>query len=1653
MSGPTTTTHDSLVDIWNVKIGFNDAYGPQHDAAGNASAGGLEQKILKAVLGEGDTATSIADFQTLASTLATDSGTHKTATISGGDLQVTQHFTYRNAVVLADFLQEVEDSTANATSTGAVAIKSGTPQSAPSKILADSSAFENASVKFTVTDPYDDAGSSGNFSSTDGVFEGHFAEGDANYRFSRNVNANCANTAGTPSISVVEHTAWNTANYGVVGAGPAFVNGSVSLNGEGAPVATLYGDLSANNILSSVYVGTSGSGFDISYDSSRGEPVVGRYAVNWVAGEEGGAASVTITKNNMSSDLVVVGDKTEYDAFLADTTATVVLTDLPEPGSLAVNTLDPYLDEESPTQLPGFRFEIESETAVTGEVLITTTDGISSPISIDASEMDFALKNKFYLENSVQTTAGAGQYHALLQTKTVVGVEVTNSLTITNGSLALSGTDAAQFELLDGTESLNSAQSTSDGAINIYNSVPLSAFDTLESAKPRATGGSASIATNCVVNYSAGEDGYIADVDVLAAADKTVANLEYDLTTLVSQTTQSGPTVNNKIAYLNGAVALVSQTNASITPSAITFSANTNEYENTEVQVIDLVCQRRWQEGTAYKPDNTEIAGVAVNVIGSNVTDAAGLKDLRVKLDAKSLSELSFKDAVENEAWAVTVNDSSAFLKTSLLKQGVLDDSAIIDILTASEPTPALMISFGPAVSTVNANKYTKFHNQLTVAYGEAEQITYDDEFTISNYSVSASETVEDVTASHLYIPANTKLTMRSFTETFKVTTPFRFGNYSNISITTPTITQTTTYYALTDDINADKVLPRSYLAPIRTLDGGLVPQATISEAVTSLTVDFTQADLKPFKSQLQQQVGGSDTWVNVTSGDAHVDLWYNTNTNLESNVGDFEYAFSFSPAVNTMAEQTFYIDMSLEKGAASFSITGKTFTPAQVDALGEFDIETFDFGAEAGTAITGMTASYYTPDDSTPGASGTTTLSGGGYTFTYSNNMYVNIRIIACPHGMFKVVRSAEQVAGAPTYESIFSFDAFPHYVKLGEGIYVFGGLKPANAGQTTTWTLRRDAIQVQYWGGYTASYTRIPALENEYRPDKLKADGETYWTGLRGVKNLIVRGFTPNSTVTIERTPSTFDFDIAGYHYDGNLHNELSYQDAVIGNLSLSSAEDAITMYSTGFVSPKVFPLSINYGSYTITDTSSEGATPVVTIVPAYKTVISNRKGVRIISKSLSTLVCSYSLYYTTTNTLSVSRIIDYTSNSTDLLDFTQATTISLNDLQDASTPNYIGNVLNIHYLGESALPDITAFFTIAPAFLKFQAVDHTTITASSLPFTKVNGTHLLTRYSEVDHSESGSQSWTPFSGSSVNNMTISATARSYEDYRGDDDDTVVKFNVAPHNLKIEYATGIGGDIGAYGTVYDDAIPVGVLDTNDVNFVSNFSSTGKLAISLNQTEISNSSMPVIFDESDKFNLLVELGSHLLTPKEIILEFNAGDCTGLTTYCIDSMVKNGANLDVTIAKYTNGTGINSDLFKNNVSNGIAVGGSTKETKIFSTPLTGNVANMLTAIKAAIPASISDWATVGSAGDNSDNVLWLKPTSTAGKAALRTALLLNTNIPRSISVFELDDVHRVMDNQGVAVYRVASQGVVYANTLAAHDAINLAGLANAHALF
>jgi hypothetical protein len=82
--------------------------------------------------------------------------------------------------------------------------------------------------------------------------------------------------------------------------------------------------------------------------------------------------------------------------------------------------------------------------------------------------------------------------------------------------------------------------------------------------------------------------------------------------------------------------------------------------------------------------------------------------------------------------------------------------------------------------------------------------------------------------------------------------------------------------------------------------------------------------------------------------------------------------------------------------------------------------------------------------------------------------------------------------------------------------------------------------------------------------------------------------------------------------------------------------------------------------------------------------------------------------------------------------------------------------------------------------------------------------------------------------------------------------------------------------------------------------------------------------------------------------------------------------------------------------------------------------------------------------------ENQQQVLWLKPSSSDGKTALRRAMVVSKQVPRSVTVVQLDDSNRSIDNFHIPIHRVASNGVIYANTVAGHIPANLARWPSGH---
>jgi len=311
------------------------------------------------------------------------------------------------------------------------------------------------------------------------------------------------------------------------------------------------------------------------------------------------------------------------------------------------------------------------------------------------------------------------------------------------------------------------------------------------------------------------------------------------------------------------------------------------------------------------------------------------------------------------------------------------------------------------------------------------------------------------------------------------------------------------------------------------------------------------------------------------------------------------------------------------------------------------------------------------------------------------------------------------------------------------------------------------------------------------------------------------------------------------------------------------------------------------------------------------------------------------------------------------------------------------------------------------------------------------------------------------------------VTFSPKSYVAYKSAVNVNTKVFNILPNKVKVEYATGLAPAAGDYFTVYDNYIPTDTYteEDNSIKFVSNLvthASTSancddSVTISLSQGVISQATTPVIFPSGTDFNLQFKLASHFLpNGTTYTAKFNAGDCTNLTSYCIDSMALSASILSVTVAKYYyTSDGISADFFKDNITNGLIISGTQKRTATFTANFTTTtsrikISELLTIARGTVPNTIA-WSANAAA---SDVLLWLKPTQkiTSVKNALRAPFLLSQSIPETVLLFQCQDALRVHDSNEVPVHRINSNGVQITNSVSSYVGANLLTIANAHKL-
>ena len=1654
----------------------------------------LETVTVKSLFNNGDAVNELANHAGL--TLGYPGGLNKYAftPLDTENIQITpsDDLPFNSIATICKYVPTELDSSYNTSSSDNVTVRNDLSFNTTSFVDASSSAYMDATVRITFEDQY--LSNEGNlFQDSSNTWDATF-DTTSNYVPTRNVNAQNAHTDSSVGISAQDYSSWN--NQGTKG--PFYIEGDISVDSYGQPSSTPFTDASHNLSNYTDYT------LDVVTDNTI-TPVFGRYALSITTQ----AAYQVKDPSNVildASDVVVSILKT----VLTNNIPTEAVSNLPSVVGDS-NSTNPLLDfvPSGTTLQPGFNLRITSSEHGSSIDLIDNQN--INPFSIDTTDMSFSQTNMLNLQNAVGT-------QDILNTNEYTD----NYVEIINGSLDLSGVNASNSSLSLGTDAEYLTIGESDNGYVTFPSVNVISGDGGETAYPRAskTSSTDSIHFNqLVVRYESGDDSHT-EIGIIDASLNIATDVEYRIETLLTNTTTSNTDYSNLTGYIglsNESIALVTQSNNTIEPSAITYN-NTNTNYPEDLYVIDFTCAKNWMENTLYNSSNSvTLDGATFNASGTNTNVSTSIfRDLRIQLTSKAVADLTSITG----GWVLSSIGGSAYLTTTNEFESCLKTSDIQSLLGGATNLGSLYITYGPAEGTsCSASKLVQFNDKLTFSYNGNSSVTYNDELTVAeNSSSDVAITINQ--SDYEGIPTGCVLNKRAQTKVFTVTTPFRIGAYNNLNITTPSITKTITYYTLTKD---DVELPRRLLSSVT--EGGSSLTATVNTYSVTTEYALTANDLKPYFINLQKTVDGSN-WTDVSQnstvysssityniGDivsyngnlfrskadnnigflpdlytaqwevypqyGSADMWYGNSTVINSEIGNFTFDFSMPLQTYILDTIEIYGDLSLQQGTDTFTVAGKSFTAQEVldNEFNSFNFATASIPTGYGTDLT-LDAPTYAITGLGNTAPGTSTLSSSGYSFEYSNNLLLNLRVVVVKSTIFSVTRTMDTVVRVTT--AIITNDILP----VDTGIYTDGGLNDVNMGDYAVWSLNNDYASVKLYNGFEPGLQEI-SLGQTVNGDYL--DPSNTILKSRGVTFNFNRGYSVGTT-TITRNATRVIFDIAGYSLGAYSTNYYIYYNQVGNPFGGLQTTDLLSMYDASVTSNQYWDLQLtSYGSYTIEYKSATSSGVITSSVPAYYNQIWSGITKSIVNNTLNTINLDYTLSYLESG-INVYRISDYTNTSTSISDYTLIPPyLTETNLKDISHDNIIGNVLNLHLNSSASMNDLIVFFSICPPFISFSAINPSNV--SDIPFTP-NSEDYETYYRPVNYDGSGNNGiYNPFSGSNINNITFYDSRNkpylrftNYLNYPNFNQNIVyqagdiIKYNnvyyirsneslglynewpdttswsvyvpttttynmlIDNYNFKVEMKQGLEDISSNYIEFYNSLIQQ---DTDNSTYsIGALNTDGTFRVELNQlfllSQFQNFSTIDPSFNYDLYNLKMTIGRAFINNDTVILlEFVAGEAVSFDTYVIDDVTAVGGTMSVTVGKYTTDGNFAIGHLQALLYNGLNMGYNSKQTKVYSkalpTSLPATKVERGSFIRSIVEnVGNTSQITWSSTENVTGNVVQLLPLNTNALIDIISAYSVSPNIPNKVVLMDLLDQLETLDKSGNKTSRITYNGTFIA---------------------
>ena len=144
----STTSTSDLITGRVIKTGINHL-------VNTSSLATLESQIGKSLLSEATVASGASEFDALIGTTSNTGSSHRAEDFAKNDIHVitSPDLTNRNYCAVANYVSNADTTTYGET-TNPVKINATTSTTVTSKVLDDSSAYKNTSVRTTVIDPY-----------------------------------------------------------------------------------------------------------------------------------------------------------------------------------------------------------------------------------------------------------------------------------------------------------------------------------------------------------------------------------------------------------------------------------------------------------------------------------------------------------------------------------------------------------------------------------------------------------------------------------------------------------------------------------------------------------------------------------------------------------------------------------------------------------------------------------------------------------------------------------------------------------------------------------------------------------------------------------------------------------------------------------------------------------------------------------------------------------------------------------------------------------------------------------------------------------------------------------------------------------------------------------------------------------------------------------------------------------------------------------------------------------------------------------------------------------------------------------------------------------------------------------------------------------